>query len=125
MLLSNRQKTAQDLARSIGAMDGAFVISPSPLRDDVRGLRIQIMHPHCNRVLATLQDWGWKPVFAGNQPRICPDGWKLAAVYEIPIERERQLIADNTIRGELAEPHKKSDVEIEGMRRYLGIGGKK
>jgi hypothetical protein len=60
---------------------------------------------------------------AQQSPARCPDGMKLAAVYEIDLPRERQPIADDrqTIpRAELASSAAKSDYEVEQVMRYLG-----
>jgi hypothetical protein len=115
------------LARELAKFDGVWVISPMPLNDNNQ-LRIQILEASCdkNRVFQAVADWGFgTPVFVSMTPRVIGSGMAMASIYEIQIEKERQPIADNTIRGERADPHKKSDVELEAMRRYLGIGGKK
>jgi hypothetical protein len=43
-----------------------------------------------------------------------------AQIYEIDLPRERQPVVDDRIHGEIAE-QKKSEVELEALRKYLGI----
>jgi hypothetical protein len=127
MLLNNRQQQAQAIARELQKFAGVWAISPMPLNDSNQ-LRIQILEASCdrNKIFQAINDWGFgTPVFVNMTPRIIGSGMAMASVYEITIEKVRQPVADTTIRGELADPHKKSDIEIEGMRRYLGIGVKK
>jgi hypothetical protein len=125
-LLSERQQKASALARELGKFDGVWVISPLPLNDNNQ-LRIQILEASCdrNRVFRAVADWGFAtPVFVNMTPRIIGSGMAMASIYEIPIKKEGRPIVDTTI-GELADPHKKSDFEVEAVKRYLGIGGKK
>jgi hypothetical protein len=127
MLLNNRQQLAQSLARELQKFAGVWIISPLPLNDNNQ-LRIQILEASGdrNKIFQAINDWGFgTPVFVNMTPRIIGSGMAMASIYEIKIEKERQPIADNTIRGELADPHKKSDYEVEAVKRYLGIGGKK
>jgi len=120
-LLSERQQTAQALAREIIRM-GAWVTSPMPLDDSAR-LRFQVLDRDCKAILEKLSSWDWSPVWCSNLPRICSDGWKLAAVYEIDLPRERQAIINDRqpIMGELAtEAKRKTPDEVLQMRKYLG-----
>ena len=57
--LDERQQKARGLADAITRM-GAFVISPpgNPNR-----VRFQVLEPDRNRILQTLKDWEWSPVF--------------------------------------------------------------
>jgi hypothetical protein len=118
-LLTERQQTAAALAREIQRM-GAFVVNPMPLPDDQK-LRLQVLDANRQQVLEQLSQWNWSPTFYGTLPRICSDGWKLASLYEIDLPRERQPVLDDrqTIYGEIARPEK-TDVELEGIRKYLG-----
>jgi hypothetical protein len=127
MLLNNRQQQAQAIARELQKFDGVWVINPMPLDDSSRGLRIQILEASWdrNRIFQAVADWGFgTPMFVSMTPRIMGSGMAMASIYEIEIERERQFVADTTIRGELAE-RKKPDREHEALLKYLGIGGKK
>jgi hypothetical protein len=120
-LLSERQQTAQMLAREINHM-GAWCVSPLPLDDSAR-LRFQVLDSDRQKVLEILSSWNWSPTFCGTTPRICPDGWKLASVYEIDLPRERQTVADDRIpHGEVSSPgeRRKTPEEVLHMRRYLG-----
>jgi hypothetical protein len=122
-LLSERQQTAAALARELQKLDGVWITNPMPLDDNARGLRIQILDSERQKVLQLLADWEWSPAFCGTYPRICPDGWKLASVYEINLPRERQPIVDyRTIRGELASSASKTDPT--GILKYLGLDKK-
>ena len=58
--LTERQKTAQALAREINAM-GAWVTSPLPL-DDKAPLRFQVMDTDRDAVISKLASWDWNPV---------------------------------------------------------------
>jgi hypothetical protein len=44
--------------------------------------------------------------------------------YEVNLEGERWPVVDDRIRGEIAQPQK-TDLELQGMRRYLGLEVKK
>jgi hypothetical protein len=49
-----------------------------------------------------------------------------ACLFEIDFPDDRQpIIDDRKIMGEIAEPKQKTDVELQGMRRYLGLEVKK
>src|SRR5262245_11931915 len=119
-LLTEAQQKARDLAREIGKMENAFVVSPP---GSMR-LRIQIIHP-CDRVLATLTEWGWKPIFITNTTRFhSPDGtMRLASVYEIVVEDERPQMANNgrITDTKLADPGNKPDATGERLKKYLSI----
>src|SRR5947208_16868722 len=117
-LLSERQQTAQALAREIIRM-GAWVVSPP---GDER-IRFQVLDKDRNAILEKLGSWNWSPVFVGTHPRICPDGWKLTSVYQIELPPERQPIVDDRqpIMGELAtEAKRKTPEEVLQMRKYQG-----
>jgi hypothetical protein len=81
-LLTERQQKAADLAREIHRM-GAWVTNVMPLDDNARGLRFQVLDADRSRIIQTLTDWEWSPIFAGTLPRVCPDGFKLASIFEI------------------------------------------
>jgi hypothetical protein len=93
-LLSERAQKAQDLARSLGRMDGVWVTSPLPLADGAR-LRFQVLDKHKNELLQTLTDWGWEPRFVQILPRIDAATFKPAAIYEIDLPPERQSVVDD------------------------------
>jgi hypothetical protein len=116
-LLTERQQKAADLAREIHRM-GAWVTNVMPLDDNAR-LRFQVLDSDRPRIIQTLTDWEWSPAFCGTYPRICPDGFKLASIFEINIPGERQpIVDDRTIRGELASSRPKTDPT--GILKYLG-----
>ena len=119
-MLSERQRTAQALARSIGAMEGAWVMSPMPL-DESKRLRFQVLDGDKNRVLQQLRDWGWEPVFVSVLPRVTFAGMAAASLYEIDLPRERAPVPDDrTIHGEIVKKEKPS-AEMEGFKKYLGL----
>ena len=115
--LTERQKTAQALARGINAM-GAWVTSPLPLDDKAR-LRFQIIDSDRDRVIEKLSNWDWSPAFVDILPRITPQGMQAATLYEINLPPDTPVVVDRIIRGELAE-RKKTSAEVEAVRRYLG-----
>jgi hypothetical protein len=118
-LLTERQQKAADLAREIHRM-GAWVTNVMPLDDNARGLRFQVLDADRSRIIQTLTDWEWSPIFAGTLPRVCPDGFKLASIFEIDLPRERQSVADDrTIRGEIASGRPKFDPT--GILKFLGL----
>lgn len=121
-LLSERQQTARAFAREIGAMSGAWVTSASPLSDDAR-LRFQVLDGDKNRVLQAIRDLGFEPGFVSILPRVTFNGMAAACLYEIDLPRPRiPVYDDRKIYGEIAEPKKKTDVELEHFRRnYLGL----
>src|SRR5262245_11372913 len=117
--MTEREQTAAALVRSINAMSGAWVVS-TPQADKIR---FQVLDGDKNRVLQQLKDWNWEPAFVSILPRVTFNGMAAASVYEIVLPKERQEIPDARIavpRDEVATP-KKSDVEMEGMRKYLGL----
>jgi hypothetical protein len=116
-VLSERQKTAASLAYQLQLM-GAWVTNPMPLDADGR-LRFQVLDKDRNAILEKLASWDWSPVLVSAFPRVCPDGMRSASLYEIDLPRERQAIPQDTrVYGEIGE-RKKTNAEIEGMRRYL------
>src|SRR5262245_15428607 len=122
MALSNRQQLAKRLADELGKYEGVWIVSPLPL-DNTAKLRVQILDTECNAMLQIIRDWGWDPVFVSLSPqRVTYAGFQMAPVYEVDLPRDAAPVPadDRTIRGEIAQP-KKTDVEIEGMRRYLGL----
>jgi len=119
--LSERQQTAQTLARSIGAMEGAWVVSPLPL-DASKRLRFQVLDGDKNRVLQQLHDWNWEPKFVSILPRVTFAGMAAGSVYEIDIPQPRQDIVDGrTIPKDEIVSRKPPSAEVEGMKKYLGL----
>jgi hypothetical protein len=118
MMLSERQRTAESLARELHLM-GAWVTSPMPL-DGNSKLRFQVLDQDRNAVVEKLSSWNWSPSFVSALPRICPDGWKLASLYEIDLPRENPICFDDCITGELATEERFS-AEYYGMRKALGL----
>ena len=90
-----------------------------PLRDDEK-LKFQVLDENRSQVLEKLSQWGWGCTLCSNLPRITSRGMEAATIYEIDLPRERQPVVDDRIHGEIAE-QKKTSVEVEAMRRYLGL----
>jgi hypothetical protein len=122
-LLTERQQKAAALARELGKLDGVWITNPMPLDEEAKGLRVQILDSERQKSLTLLEDWGWTPTWLNNLPRVCPDGMKLAGVYEIDIPRERQPVATDRHSGELANKEG-LPYEIREMRKALGLDGK-
>jgi hypothetical protein len=118
MVLSERQQTAEALAREIARM-GAWCVSPMPLDKNAK-LRFQVMDSDRDVVISKLASWDWLPVPCSSLPRITHGGWMSAQIYEIDLPREQSPIPDERVIGEIAE-QKKSAVELEALRKYLGI----
>src|SRR5262245_9908586 len=121
-LLNERQQRARAIADELGRMQGVWVVSPLPL-DNGSNFRVQILDgSYKNAVIQVLRDWGYAPIFVSLLPRVTPHGFVMAGIYEFDLPQERQpIINDRTIGGEISSSSKKSDAEIEGMRRYLGL----
>jgi hypothetical protein len=118
-LLTERQQTAGALMCELQRL-GAWVTSALPLRDDEK-LKFQVLDENRSQVLEKLSQWGWGPTLCSNLPRITSRGMEAATIYEIDLPRERQpVVDDRSIKGEIAE-QKKSEVELEALRKYLGI----
>jgi hypothetical protein len=118
-LLTERQQTAEALAREIARM-GAWCVSPMPLDNNAK-LRFQVMDSDRDVVISKLASWDWLPVPCSILPRITHGGFMAAQIYEIDLPREQSPIPDDrSIKGEIAE-QKKSGVELEALRKYLGI----
>jgi len=119
-VLTERQQLARTLANELGKMSNVWVTSPLPL-DDHKKLRMQIADTARNEVIQVLKDWGWDPQFVSILPRVCPTGLMGACIYEVDLPRPRQAVVDDRkIHGEIATP-KKTSVELEGIRKYLGL----
>jgi hypothetical protein len=118
MMLTERQRTAESLAREPHLM-GAWVTSPMPL-DNAAKLRFQVLDTDRNAVVEKLSSWNWSPAFVSILPRVCPDGMKSASLYELDLPRENPICFDDTIRGELATEEKFS-AEYYGMRKAIGL----
>src|SRR5262249_15765168 len=116
---TDRQRTAQALSHSINAM-GAWVTSPLPLDDKAR-LRFQVLDTDRERVIEKLSSWDWSPVPVSFLPRISPAGMQPATLYEIHLPPDPAAVVDERkmIPGEVAE-RKKTSVEVEALRKYLG-----
>jgi hypothetical protein len=123
-LLSERQQQAQNLARSIGQMEGAFVVNVMPLAAGAH-LRVHVEQPHCQHVRGVIEGWGWRVVDCGNTSRFnVSDGtMRLTAVYEVQLDTERQEVQqDRTIpRDEVGK--RKMDREVAATME--AIYGKK
>src|SRR5262245_54469938 len=119
MALTERQQTANALAKAINGMEGAWVTSPLPL-DGQAKLRFQVLDGDRNRVLQQLRDWNWEPAFVSILPRVTFNGMAAASVYEVNLPAERIPVQDDRIYGEIVRPPK-TDLEMEGMRKYLGL----
>ena len=120
-VLTNRQQLARRLVDELSRFDDVWVTSPLPLRDGDR-LRLQIADRVRNEMIQILKDWGYDARFVSVLPRICPTGLQAACLWEVDFPGDRQPIIDDrqTITGEIAKPEKTS-VELEGMRKYLGL----
>jgi len=122
-LLSERQQLAKDLARSIGQMQGAFVVNPMPLTPGAH-LRVHVEQPHCQYVRGVIEGWGWKVVDCGNTSRFnVSDGtMRLTAVFEVQLDTDRQDIPqDNRIpQDEIGRTRASREIEAT----YEAIYGK-
>jgi hypothetical protein len=118
-LLTERQKTAEALAREISRMGHAWVTSPLPLDDNAK-LRFQVMDSDRDAVISKLASWDWSPVPVTALPRITTRGMQAATLYEINLPADTPAVPDDRmIRGELAE-RKKTQAEIDAVKKYLG-----
>jgi hypothetical protein len=117
-LLTDRQRTAESLAREISLM-GGWVVSPMPL-DNGAKLRFQVLDTDRNAVVERLSSWNWNPSFVSTLPRVCTSGWELASIYEIDLPREPQYVVDDRIQGELATGEKPSAECIAMLEACLG-----
>ena|SRR5215475_9103790 len=125
-LLNERQKTAEKLTRELSAL-GATVTTGLPLGAD-QNLRFWCSDYQKREVLQALKDAGYEPEFLGMRPQVDIKSYSMGLVncFEVYIPVERQSVPDFDGRhhGELAKP-KVADPEMEGMRKYLGLGPKK
>jgi hypothetical protein len=120
-LLSERQQRARAIADELQAQ-GATITSALPLEDG-QPLRFWVDDYKKKRALQALADAGYAPIFLGMTPQVDTASYKMSLVNSFLVElpAERQVVHDSqTIRGEIAKPEK-TDVEREGMRRYLGL----
>jgi hypothetical protein len=120
MTLSPRQQRADFLARTIQGF-GAWVVSPLPL-DDAASLRYQVLDGDADRLVEIIcgLGMGFMPARLQVHYRVTSSGLKPATLFEVNIPRERQQIPDRKIYGEVEE-RKKTDAEVEAVRRHLGM----
>ena len=118
-LLTERQQTAGALMCELQRL-GAWVTSALPLRDDEK-LKFHVLDENRSQVLEKLSQWGWGCTLCSNLPRITSRGMEAATIYEIDLPRERQPVVDDRIHGDEVAEQKKSAVELEALRKYLGI----
>jgi len=122
-MLTERQRKAAVLARELKAA-GANVTSPLPLYDG-SPLRFRVLAPLAEQIVQDLKEEGWTANFLTSGREFHLSGvTKLSHTFEINIPVERTAVPGDRIpAAELALPSsaKKSDVEIEGMRKYLGM----
>jgi hypothetical protein len=123
MLLTERQKAAEKLSRELHVLE-AECVSPLPLREDSR-MRIYIREDAKKAVLQQLKDGGWEAYFVSMLPQFyAPVGnMQLVHVYEIDLPPERQPVVGEPIipHSDLRERPEKSDLEVKGIRKYLGL----
>ena len=121
MTLTERQKTAEALAREINRMGHAWVTTPLPLDASAKGIRFQVLDSAREKILERLASWDWSLTWCGSVPRITHKGLEQASLYEISIPADGPPVADDRkmVPGELAE-RKKTQAEVEAVRRYLG-----
>ena len=119
-MLTERQRTAESLAREIARM-GAWVVNPMPL-DNNSKLRFQVLDKDRDKVVEILSSWNWSPLLLKMYPRITFDGMQQASVYEIDLPPERQPIADDRIHGEIGR--EKPSAEVVAMLKAIGFGPK-
>ena len=118
-LLTERQQTAGALMCELQRL-GAWVTSALPLRDDEK-LKFQVLDENRSQVLEKLSQWGWGPTLCSNFPRITSRGMEAATIYEIDLPRERTPVVDDRLHVDEIAEQKKTSVEVEAMRRYLGL----
>jgi hypothetical protein len=119
MILSDRQRTAENLAHEIGCM-GAWVVTPLPL-DSCARFRFQVLDKDCEKVLEKLAGWDWLPSPCGTLPRITHKGMEAASLYEIDLPLEREPVVDDRIHGEIAKRDPKMEAEFLAMLKACGI----
>jgi hypothetical protein len=124
--MNERQQKARDLARELELM-GAWCLTPLPLSDDAKGLRVQILDTERDKVITELCAAGWLPTFLQGHPRFTPGGLIPASLFEIAIERERQLVSDDRpkVPNDIAEfakreEKRKTDATIAAFKKHIG-----
>jgi hypothetical protein len=117
-LLSERQQTAEALAREIGRM-GAWIISPLPLDAGAR-LRFQVLDTDRDQVIEKLSSWNWSPALCGMTPRVTYAGLQPASIYEIDLP-SGQPIVDRSIRADETAGQKEPAAEILAVLKHLGL----
>src|SRR5262245_65995862 len=92
-LLSERQQLAQNLARSIGQIKGAYVVNVMPLAAEAH-LRVHVEQPHRQHVRSVIEGWGWKVADCGNTSRFnVSDGtMRVTAIFDVQLDLVRQAI---------------------------------
>src|SRR5262249_34292224 len=122
MVLSERQQKAQGLTRWLQSIN-AHVTNPMPLNPHEQ-LRFWVTNEDRAAVLAKVREQDWSPRHVSVDMRFDRDTLVPATTYEIDLPLDPPPVQDRRIYGEIAAP-KKSDHEIEQVKRYLGLGPKK
>jgi len=101
----------------------AHVTNSMPLNPNEQ-LRFWVTNEDRESVLAQLRQQDWSPRHMYVGLRFHRDAAVPATTYEIELPFDPPPVQDRRIYGEIAAP-KKSDHEIEQVKRYLGLGPKK
>jgi hypothetical protein len=125
--LTLRQEKAQKLADELGRCRGCWVVTPLPLDNDTRGLRVQILDSERDSVVEELCGSGRLPNLVSPFPRFTSAGLVPASMFEIEISKERQPVPDSpkieSGMVELAERQAKTRAaaELKAFRKAVGI----
>jgi hypothetical protein len=123
MVLSERQKTAQRLARELQSF-GATVTNVMPL-DDSQNLRFWCSDYEKKELLQQLKDAGHEVVFLGMSPQVCVKTYSMGLVnnFEIVLPVDRQPVQDDRIIPRDVVERREKQHEVEKM--FEAIYGKK
>jgi len=121
--LTPRQEKAAALTRWLQDDLGVFVTSPLPLGPTQR-LRFDVLHQDREAVLAKLREQDWSPIACDVGQRFHNGMLLPRQTFELDLPLDPPPVQNRTIYGEVASS-KKSDHEIEQVKRYLGLTGPK
>jgi len=125
MALSERQQTAERLARWLQSM-GAFVTNPMPLSPGQQ-LRFDVLNPDREHILEELRKQNWEPITGVVAMRFYRDTLVPCTQFEIALPADQPPVQNRTIYGDVVDLTKKAaeKASLEQWHRSIGGGKRK
>jgi len=122
---SERQKTAERLARELRAFGGR-VTNVLPLAEG-RNLCFWVSDYRKNELLQQMRDAGYEPIFIGTDFQPCEETYTLGLVnkFELALPADQPAVQDRTIRGEIVDRAKAAAEKAAIAAMNVAIYGKR